>query len=46
MSEGIIITFSDQTTAIYNARFLYDVRHEDGNRVLPRENENEMPGHE
>lgn len=31
VSEGILVHFSDDSSVLYHAPFLYDVRHDDGN---------------
>ncbi len=45
LQEGLIVLFSNGTSTLFHTSFLYEVREHDGNRVLPRENLNEMPGH-
>ena len=37
VSSGIVVTFSDGTTTLYQADFLYKVREDDGNRELVEE---------
>lgn len=42
-SEGVIVLFSNQVSVLYHAQFLFDVREQDHNRILPRENDSELP---
>ncbi len=46
VGEGLVVLFSDGTSATFSTDFLYEARNQNGNQVLPRENRNELPGHE
>ena len=46
LQESLVVLFSDGTSATFSTDFLYEARNQNGNQVLPRENRNELPGHE
>ena len=46
LQGSLVVLFSDGTTATFPTEFLYKARNQNGNEVLPRENRNELPGHE
>ena len=46
LQGSLVVLFSDGTSAMFPNEFLYGARNEKGNEVLPRENLNELPGHE
>jgi hypothetical protein len=37
IGDGVIISFSDGTAVLYHTQFLYDVRNQYGNHLLPDE---------